>query len=130
MWQPRCPERVCAPDSLAWGGCVEAWLQIHQPRRWGQQKPAVLEMNLWNNRLHERNEQLAAIASLDLQQVIAATDEIGHGADRVSGGNDLLEIKRSDGSKLLIPFVEAIVPEVHLQDGWLLLTPPPGLMDL
>ena len=50
--------------------------------------------------------------------------------DLISGGNDLLEIKRSDGSKLLIPFVEAIVPAVHLKDGWLLLTPPPGLMDL
>ena len=50
--------------------------------------------------------------------------------DLISGGNDLLEIKRTDGSKLLIPFVEAIVPEVHLKDGWLLLTPPPGLMDL
>ena len=50
--------------------------------------------------------------------------------DLISGGNDLLEIKRTDGSTLLIPFVEAIVPEVHLNDGWLLLTPPPGLMDL
>jgi 16S rRNA processing protein RimM len=26
--------------------------------------------------------------------------------------------------------VEAIVPEVHLEDGWLLLTPPPGLLEL
>ena len=50
--------------------------------------------------------------------------------DLISGGNDLLEIKRSDGSTVLIPFVEKIVPEVHLNDGWLLLTPPPGLMDL
>jgi 16S rRNA processing protein RimM len=55
---------------------------------------------------------------------------IGTVTDLISGGNDLLEIKQSDGSKLLIPFVEAIVPEVHLKDGWLLLTPPPGLMDL
>ena len=57
-------------------------------------------------------------------------DPIGTVTDLISGGNDLLEIKRTDGSKLLIPFVEAIVPEVHLKDGWLLLTPPPGLMDL
>jgi 16S rRNA processing protein RimM len=58
------------------------------------------------------------------------SDPIGTVTDLISGGNDLLEIKRTDGSKLLIPFVEAIVPEVHLKDGWLLLTPPPGLMDL
>ena len=58
------------------------------------------------------------------------SDLIGTVTDLISGGNDLLEIKRSDGSKLLIPFVEAIVPEVHLKDGWLLLTPPPGLIDL
>jgi len=31
---------------------------------------------------------------------------------------------------MLIPFVESIVPEVHLNKGWLLLTPPPGLLDL
>jgi 16S rRNA processing protein RimM len=57
-------------------------------------------------------------------------EPVGTVSDLISGGNDLLEIKRSDGSTLLIPFVEAIVPEVHLNDGWLLLTPPPGLMDL
>ena len=55
---------------------------------------------------------------------------IGTVSDLVSGGNDLLEVTTSDGHKLLIPFVEAIVPEVHLKDGWLLLTPPPGLLEL
>ena len=39
---------------------------------------------------------------------------IGTVSDLVSGGNDLLEVTTSDGRKLLIPFVEAIVPEVHL----------------
>ena len=42
----------------------------------------------------------------------------------------LLEVTTTDGRKLLIPFVEAIVPEVHLDNGWLLLTPPPGLLEL
>ena len=55
---------------------------------------------------------------------------VGTVSDLISGGNDLLEISRSDGRKLLIPFVEAIVPEIHLEEGWLLLTPPPGLLDL
>ncbi len=55
---------------------------------------------------------------------------IGTVSDLISGGNDLLEITTTEGRKLLIPFVEAIVPEVKLKEGWLLLTPPPGLLNL
>ena len=55
---------------------------------------------------------------------------LGTVKDLISAGNDLLKIQRPDGRTLLIPFVEAIVPEVHLKDGWLLLTPPPGLLEL
>ena len=55
---------------------------------------------------------------------------VGTVSDLISGGNDLLEITTSEGRKLLIPFVEAIVPEVQLEDGWLLVTPPPGLLEL
>ncbi|AII47894.1 16S rRNA-processing protein RimM [Synechococcus sp. KORDI-52] len=55
---------------------------------------------------------------------------IGTVSDLISGGNDLLEVTTADGRKLLIPFVEAIVPEVQLDGGWLLLTPPPGLLEL
>ena len=55
---------------------------------------------------------------------------IGTVTDLISGGNDLLELKQPDDKMLLIPFVEAIVPDVHLEEGWLLLTPPPGLLDL
>ena len=55
---------------------------------------------------------------------------IGTVKNLISGGNDLLELNTSEGRKLLIPFVEAIVPEVHLNEGWLLITPPPGLLEL
>ena len=55
---------------------------------------------------------------------------IGTVSDLISGGNDLLEITTADGRKLLIPFVKKIVPEVQLEKGWLLLTPPPGLLEL
>ena len=58
------------------------------------------------------------------------TGPIGTVTNLISGGNDLLEITRGDGRKQLVPFVEAIVPEVHLEEGWLLLTPPPGLLEL
>ena len=57
-------------------------------------------------------------------------ETIGNVSDLISGGNELLEIKTPDGRTLMVPFVEAIVPEVHLNDGWLLLTPPPGLLEL
>ncbi|MEB3165098.1 MAG: ribosome maturation factor RimM [Cyanobacteriota bacterium] len=57
---------------------------------------------------------------------------IGRVTDLIHGGNDLLEIERvePEGRRLLIPFVEAIVPEVHLREGWIGITPPPGLLDL
>ncbi|MGC6483471.1 MAG: ribosome maturation factor RimM [Synechococcus sp.] len=55
---------------------------------------------------------------------------VGTVTDLISGGNDLLELQRPDGRRLLIPFVEAIVPEVHVKEGWVLLTPPPGLLEL
>ena len=41
-----------------------------------------------------------------------------------------VSIELRSGKTVLIPFVEAIVPEVQLEEGWLLLTPPPGLMEL
>ena len=55
---------------------------------------------------------------------------IGSVKDLISGGNDLLSIELLAGREVLVPFVEEIVPEVHLKAGWLLLTPPPGLLEL
>ncbi|WP_411876707.1 ribosome maturation factor RimM [Vulcanococcus limneticus] len=56
---------------------------------------------------------------------------IGRVSDLIHAGNDLLEVELSEGGRrLLIPFVEAIVPRVELAEGWLSLTPPPGLLDL
>ena len=57
-------------------------------------------------------------------------DPIGTVSNLISGGNDLLEIQLVSGKTVLVPFVEAIVPEVQLEEGWLLLTPPPGLLEL
>lgn len=56
---------------------------------------------------------------------------IGTVRDLLHGGNDLLEVELSaDGRRVLIPFVNAIVPEVHPDEGWIGLTPPPGLLEL
>jgi 16S rRNA processing protein RimM len=62
--------------------------------------------------------------------------------DLIHGGNDLLAVELAPaasppaggqpapGRRVLIPFVEAIVPIVNLQEGWIGLTPPPGLLEL
>jgi 16S rRNA processing protein RimM len=55
---------------------------------------------------------------------------IGRVVDLIHGGNDLLAVELAPGRRVLIPFVEAIVPLVNLQEGWIGLTPPPGLLEL
>lgn len=44
--------------------------------------------------------------------------------------NTLLEVRMDSGKDCLIPFVHAIVPEVDLEKGHILITPPEGLLDL
>jgi 16S rRNA processing protein RimM len=72
---------------------------------------------------------------LDLEglqvRLLADGSVIGTVRDLIHGGNDLLEVELIEGQRrVLIPFVEAIVPEVHLEEGWIGLTPPPGLLEL
>ena len=43
---------------------------------------------------------------------------------------DLLVLRLTDGREALVPFVTAIVPEVDIAGGRLVLDPPPGLLDL
>lgn len=43
---------------------------------------------------------------------------------------DLLIVEDTKGQEILVPFVEAIVPEVNTEEGYVLLTPPPGLFEL
>lgn len=44
--------------------------------------------------------------------------------------SDLLVVRQPDGRTALVPFVRAIVPEVDLRGGRVILTPPDGLFDL
>lgn len=41
---------------------------------------------------------------------------------------DLLTVTLHDGTEALIPFVEEIVPDVDLEQGFVVLCPPPGLL--
>ncbi|MEP7193467.1 MAG: ribosome maturation factor RimM [Actinomycetota bacterium] len=43
---------------------------------------------------------------------------------------DLLVLRLNDGREALVPFVTAIVPEVDIEGGRVVLDPPPGLLDL
>jgi 16S rRNA processing protein RimM len=71
-----------------------------------------------------------------LIQEPAAPGAIGRVLDLIHAGNDLLEVELAapvEGGtprRVFIPFVEAIVPEVNLAEGWIGLTPPPGLLEL
>ena len=53
---------------------------------------------------------------------------IGTVTDILPAGQDLLEVTHATG-KVLIPFVEPIVPIVDLDQGRIEITPPPGLIN-
>ena len=55
---------------------------------------------------------------------------IGLISDLLHAGNDLLEIELFKGEKVLVPFVKEIVPEVNIKEGWIKITPPPGLLTI
>ncbi|MFB7945152.1 ribosome maturation factor RimM [Kitasatospora phosalacinea] len=42
---------------------------------------------------------------------------------------DLLTVERPDGTEVLIPFVEQIVPTIDLDEQRVVITPPPGLIE-
>lgn len=46
------------------------------------------------------------------------------------GAGDLLEVRpATGGATVLVPFTEAIVPDIDQEAGWLLMIPPDGLFD-
>jgi 16S rRNA processing protein RimM len=66
-------------------------------------------------------------------RLLDSGEVIGRVQDLIHAGNDLLEVALGDergNRRILIPFVTAIVPEVHLQQGWIGITPPAGLLEL
>ena len=60
-----------------------------------------------------------------------AGDPVGVVTDVLHYGQDLLVVQRADGpgGEYLVPFVKAIVPEVDVRAGVLVIDPPPGLLD-
>jgi 16S rRNA processing protein RimM len=67
-----------------------------------------------------------------LQVVTMAGEQVGSVADVLHYGQDLLVVNGAGtraGAEILIPFVAAIVPEVDVASGRLVIDPPPGLLD-
>jgi 16S rRNA processing protein RimM len=60
-----------------------------------------------------------------------AGDPVGVVTDVLHHGQDLLVVRRADGQggDHLVPFVKAIVPEVDVRAGLVVIDPPPGLLD-
>lgn len=63
---------------------------------------------------------------IGLDVVTVTGEHVGEVADVLHHGQDLLVV--SPGARL-IPFVAAIVPEVNVSAGRLVIDPPPGLLD-
>jgi 16S rRNA processing protein RimM len=64
-------------------------------------------------------------------RLLPAGELLGRVTNLLHAGNDLLEVELAEnGRKILVPFVKAIVPQVELGEGWIGLTPPPGLLEL
>jgi 16S rRNA processing protein RimM len=58
-----------------------------------------------------------------------AGQAVGAVTDVLHYGQDLLVVRHPDGAEHLVPFVKAIVPEVDVAAGLLVIDPPPGLLD-
>ncbi len=80
-------------------------------------------------KLQEGEFHLLDLVGLKVKQVSDGL-EIGEIVDLTSPGNDLLEVQLTSGKKVLIPFVKEIVPKIDLLEGWAIISPPPGLLDL
>lgn len=71
------------------------------------------------------------LIGLAVHQGSRDSTRIGEVTDLISGdAQDLLELRLIDGRTVLVPFVEEIVPEVNEEKGTIIITPPPGLLEL
>src|SRR5690348_4175257 len=62
----------------------------------------------------------------------AGGEPVGVVTDVLHYGQDLLVVRRAEGDaegEFLVPFVKAIVPEVDVAAGLVVIDPPPGLLD-
>ena len=102
-------------DRTAAGELTGSWLSVDS-----SQLPAIADPDEF------RDHEL-----IGLSVRTCAGDPVGVVTDVLHYGQDLLVVRRADGQdgEYLVPFVKAMVPEVDLQAGVLVIDPPPGLLD-
>jgi 16S rRNA processing protein RimM len=66
---------------------------------------------------------------IGLAVVTVGGEPVGEVTDVRHHGQDLLVIESPAGDELLVPFVAALVPEVDVAGGRLVIDPPPGLLE-
>lgn len=66
---------------------------------------------------------------IGLAAVTVDGSELGEIVDVEHHGQDLLVLRRTTGEDALVPFVSAIVTDVDVPAGRVVLDPPPGLLD-
>jgi 16S rRNA processing protein RimM len=66
---------------------------------------------------------------IGLGVVTSAGDAVGEVTDVLHHGQDLLVVRRGPGAETLVPFVSAIVTDIDVAGGRLVIDPPPGLLD-
>jgi len=72
------------------------------------------------------DHQLLGLAAVTVAGTpIGTIDDVLHPA-----GTDMLVVRAADGREILVPFVRAIVPEVDLDGGRVVVDPPEGLLEL
>ncbi len=86
-------------------------------------------------RLSQGEFHVMDLVGLEVRLLAEQPTRIGRVIDLHHAGNDLLEVELDpgegdEGRRVLVPFVTAIVPRVEPAEGWLGITPPPGLLDL
>ena len=79
-------------------------------------------------RLAKGEFHLLDLVGLEVR-LLESDTAVGTVTNLLHAGNDLLEVAIGE-RRVLIPFVRPIVPEVHLEQGWIGITPPPGLLEL
>lgn len=84
------------------------------------------------DRIHDEDGWYAdELVGLEVYEGSTNSSKIGEVVGLISGdAQDLLELVLLDGREVLIPFVDAIVPEIDKEQGAVVITPPPGLLEL
>jgi 16S rRNA processing protein RimM len=100
-------------DRTAAGELTGSWLSIDS-----SQLPATPDPDVF------RDHEL-----IGLSVRTTAGEPVGVVTDMLHYGQDLLVVRRADGGESLVPFVQALVPEVDLGAGVVVIDPPPGLLD-